>query len=70
MLVLCVFVISFDAVLFCADINKYCSERSKAKMEFSMDEYDMSKKTVAIEKGDTTKTTTIYFFEKKDKQKK
>lgn len=39
-------------------------------MEFSMDEYDMSKKTVAIEKGDTTKTTTIYFFEKKDKQKK
>ena len=39
-------------------------------MEFSLDEYDMSKKTVAIEKGDTTKTNTIYFFEKKDKQKK
>lgn len=66
---LCVLAISIETTLFCESINKCCSESSKAKMEFSLDEYDMGKKTVAIEKGDTTKTTTIYFFEKKDKQK-
>ena len=58
------------AQLFCAGINKCCSESSKAKMEFSLDEYDMSKKTIVVEKGDTIKTNTIYFFEEKNKQKK
>ena len=38
-------------------------------MEFSLDEYDMSKKTIVVEKGDTIKTNTIYFFEEKNKQK-
>lgn len=67
--VLCVLATSAEATLFCATINKCCSESSKAKMEFSLDEYDMSKKTIVVEKGDTIKTNTIYFFEEKNKQK-
>lgn len=30
----------------------------------------MSKKTIVVEKGDTIKTNTIYFFEEKNRQKK
>jgi len=67
--VLCVLAISIETTLFCESINKCCSESSKAKMEFSLDEYDMSKKTIVVEKGDTIKTNTIYFFEEKNKQK-
>lgn len=67
LLVLCVLTISVNATLLCMNINKCCSESSKAKMEFSLDEYDMSKKTIVVEKGDTIKTNTIYFFEKKEK---
>lgn len=65
--VFCVFTISVNATLLCMNINKCCFENSKAKMEFSLDEYDMNKKTIVVEKGDTIKTNTIYFFEKKEK---
>lgn len=68
--VLCVLAISIETTLFCDSINKCCSENGKAKMEFSLDEYDMSKKTIVVEKGDTIKTNTIDFFEEKNKQKK
>lgn len=68
--VLCVLAMIVETTLFCESINKCCSESSKAKMEFSLDEYDMSKKTIVVEKGDTIKTNTIYFFEEKNKQKK
>lgn len=67
--VLCVLAISVETTLFYAGINNCRSESSKAKMEFSLDEYDMSKKTIVVEKGDTIKTNTIYFFEEKNKQK-
>lgn len=59
--------ISVEASIFCTNVIKYCSESSRAKMEFSMDEYSMGKKTIVVEKGDTTKTNTIYFFEEKKK---
>lgn len=65
---LCVLAISIETTLFCESINKCCSESSKAKMEFSLDEYDMSKKMIVVEKGDTIKTNTIYFFEEKNKK--
>ena len=67
LLVFCVPTISVSATLLCMNINKCRFENSKAKMEFSLDEYDMNKKTIVVEKGDTIKTNTIYFFEKKEK---
>lgn len=68
--VLCVVAISIETTLFCESINNCHSESSKAKMEFSLDEYDMGKKMIVVEKEDTIKINTIYFFEKKDKEKK
>lgn len=54
---------------FIGEINRCCSKRT-SNMEYSMEKYDMGKKTVTIEKGDAIKTDTVYFFEKKNKQKK
>ena len=65
LLVFCVLTISVNATLLCMNINKCCSESSKAKMEFSLDEYDMSKKTIVVEGNDSTKTDTVYFFVRK-----
>lgn len=63
--VLCVLAISIETTLFCDSINKCCSESSKAKMEFSLDEYDINKKTIVVEGNNSTKTDTVYFFARK-----
>lgn len=53
---------------FVGEIDRYRNKRI-SNMEYSLEKYDMFKKTTIVEKGDTIKTDTIYFFkEKKTKQ--
>lgn len=49
---------------FVGEINKCCNKRIP-NMEYSLEKYDMFKKTTIVEKGDIIKTDTIYFFKEK-----
>lgn len=53
---------------FIGEINRCCNKRI-SDMEYSLEKYDMLKKTTIVEKGDTIKTDTIYFFKEKQSKK-
>ena len=61
LIILSIFGTAITGTLFFMSIDKYYKD-SKAKMEFSLDEYNVSEKPTIIEKGDTI----IIFFRKND----
>lgn len=54
---------------FIGEINRCCNKRI-SNMEYSLEKYDMGKKTVTVEKGETIETDTVYFFKEKKQNKK
>lgn len=64
LIILSILGIAITGALFLKSIDN-CYQSSKEKMEFSLDEYNMSEKPAIIEKGDTVKIEIIFSSRKK-----